>query len=277
MKNRLTALTIAGCVGLFCMWTAAVRARQVAAPPKTDGAPAVTVATPRPYGEFRIVPVRVHLLRDSETAAAVTRLTEKDITRIFMKANGIWQAAGVHLWVESIVTEKPGSTAGFEHVPSLPTEALLALRPEATRKTPMFHVYYIGEMAPNGIFMRRDGIFVKESARLRPVKGGIDEPLPRVTAHELGHGMGLPHRQDTFNLLASGTTGTGLNDAEIETVRKTIGNIAWVETPEQFLMAADQAGKDNKAEAARSMYRTLVEIPGESPIKRLATEHVSVE
>ena len=229
------------------------------------------------FDDFRIVPVRVHLLRDSETASAITRLTEKDIKRIFTKANGIWHAAGIHLWVESIVSEKPASTAGFEHAPSLPTNALLPLRPEATRSPGMFHVYYIGEMAPNGIFMRRDGIFVKESARLRPVKGGIDEPLPRVTAHELGHGMGLPHRQDTLNLLASGTTGTSLNDAEIEIVRTTVGKLDWVLTPEQFLKLAEKEEAEKKIDPARSRYFSLREIPGNSPLKKRAELHVSFE
>jgi hypothetical protein len=215
---------------------AAFHTLQDVAQSKSVQDPAELAAKPHdwPFDEFRIVPVRVHLLRDSETAAAVTRLTEKDIKRIFTKANGIWHAAGIHLWVESIVSEKPASTAGFEHAATLPTNALLPLRPMETRPPAMFHVYYIGEMAPNGIFMRRDGIFVKESARLRAVKGGIDEPLPRVTAHELGHGMGLPHRQDTFNLLASGTTGTSLNDTEIEIVRTTVSKLEWVLTPEQF-------------------------------------------
>lgn len=262
-------------MALVCACFAPVRAVQDLINPKKDGVAThvIPAKTARAYEDFRIVPVRVHLLRDSETKSAITHLTEKDVARIFSKANGIWHAAGVHLWVESIVAEKPASTTGYEHAPALPTEALLALRPEDTRTSLMFHVYYIGEMSPNGIFMRRDGIFVKESARLRPVAGGIDEPLPRVTAHELGHGMGLPHRQDTFNLLASGTTGTGLNDAEIEIVRKNLAAKPWVETPEQFLKAAEEAGKGSKSETARSMYLTLREIPGDSPFKKRAEEH----
>jgi hypothetical protein len=213
--------------------------------------------------------VRVHLLHDTDTPAASTKLTEEDITRIFKKANLIWQTAGVHLWVESIVSEKPASTIGFENSSSLTDQALLPLRPAATLEPGMFHVYYIGSMAPNGIFIRRDGIFVKETAQLRPVTGGIDEPLPRVTAHELGHGMGLPHRQDTFNLMASGTTGTGLNEAEVVIVRTTLDRLPWVQTPELFLKQGDQLeSAGNKAEAL-SHYRVILEIPGESSIKKL--------
>jgi hypothetical protein len=251
-------------------WTAAGPASpQTAAQSKP---PDATPPAARPYADYRIVPVRVHLLRDSETPAAVTRLTDKDIARIFAKVNGIWRPAGIRLWVESIVAEKPASTAGYEHAATLPTAALLALRPEESRAAGMFNVYYIGEMAPNGIFMRRDGIFVKESARLRPVAGGIDEPLPRVTAHELGHGMGLPHRQDTYNLLASGTTGTSLNETEIETVRRTVATLPWVRTPEQFLKDAERERGEHHAGMARSMLLALKEIPGQSPIKARAAE-----
>jgi hypothetical protein len=213
--------------------------------------------------EYRIVPVRVHLLRDTATPAAGTTLTTDDISRIFRKANEIWHAAGVHLRVESVVSEKPQSVGNSEHMDVLPIEALPALRPAATRPEGMFHVYYIGAMPPNGIFMGRAAIFVKESAKLRPVPGGIDEPLPRVSAHELGHGMGLPHRQDTTNLMASGTTGTGLNEAEIEIVRQTLGKLKWVETAETCRRAADALWAAGQKEEAVSRYRALLDLPGE--------------
>jgi len=276
MKRVRTAAAAAIWVLTAGMFPSGGWATQASDPPRpVSTAPSAAKTPPRPFSEFRIVPVRVHLLRDSETAAAVTRLTEKDIARIFKKANGIWHAAGIHLWVESIVTEKPASTTGYEHAASLPVAALKALRPPGSHPLRMFHVYYIGEMPPNGIFMGTDAIFVKESARLRPVEGGIDEPLPRVTAHELGHGMGLPHRQDTFNLLASGTTGTSLNDAEIDTVRSKTLAMAWVETVEQFLRDAAKAQADNRPDVARSMYQALTEIPGDSTLKKQAAEHLA--
>src|SRR5690349_1303615 len=153
MKRREIAAVLGGAALLF-IGTGFSRASQDAEKAKTDAAAASKPAVPRPFEEFRIVPVRVHLLRDSETKAAVTSLTEKDIRRIFAKATGIWHAAGIHLWVESIVSEKPASTAGYEHAESIPAQGLLALRPTESRKPGMFHVYYIGEMPPNGIFMR---------------------------------------------------------------------------------------------------------------------------
>lgn len=226
--------------------------------------------------EYRIVPVRVHLLRDTVTPAAGTTLTADDIARIFRKANEIWHAAGVHLRVESVVSEKPADIGEHEHKDVLPIDALSVLRPLETRAEGMFHVYYIGAMPPNGIFMRRDGIFVKESARLRAVPGGIDEPLPRVSAHELGHGMGLPHRQDTTNLMASGTTGTSLNEAEIEIVRQTVSKLKWVETPESCRKIANSLLASGQKEEALSRYRALLALPGAEGAKaeiRAKMEH----
>ncbi len=230
------------------------------------------------YAEYWVVPVRVHLLRETVTTAAGTTLANSDIARIFRKANGIWHAAGVHLRVESIVSEKPATRGENEHKTEMPIEALLALRPAETRQEGMFHVYYLGAMSPNGIYMRRDGIFVKETAKLRPVEGGIDEPLPRVSAHELGHAMGLPHRQDRTNLLASGTTGTSLNEVEIEIVRQTVSRLKWVETPETCLKTADAMLTIGKKEEALSRYRALLELSGDDKAKaalRTKIEHAT--
>ncbi len=69
-------------------------------------------------------------------------------------------------------------------------------------------MYYIHQFDVNGIYYGQHDAIVKETARLRAVPNGIDEPIPRVTAHELGHGLSLPHRQDQVNLMASGTSGT---------------------------------------------------------------------
>jgi len=223
--------------------------------------------------EFRFVPVRVHLLRAPDSAAG-THLTDNDIERIFRKANGIWQTAGVHLWVESVVEEKPDVPVGHEKDAELPVDVLPVLRPRASFSTTCFHVYYIHAMAPNGIYMGRDAVFVKETAQLRSVPGGIDEPLPRVTAHELGHGMGLPHRQDTTNLLASGTTGTSLNAAEIAVVRHNLAALKWTPTAEDFLKSAEDLAASGKLDAARSRYRALLELPDPSPLKEQARQRL---
>lgn len=229
----------------------------------------------RPISDYRIVPVRVHILQSANTPAANATLTAADIKRIFGKVNTIWHHAGVHMWVESVVVEKAEHTAGHESDKDLATNSLLQLRPEGSHPGGMFNVYYIGAMLPNGIYMRNDAVFVKQSAQLRPVVGGIDEPLPRVTAHELGHGMSLPHRQDTFNLMASGTTGTSLNDLEIDAVRNTVLAFSWALTPEAFLKLADEDIKMSKKDTAISRYRSLSELPGKSAVKDAALKNLA--
>jgi hypothetical protein len=115
---------------------------------------------------------------------------------------------------------------------------------------------------------------VQEAARLNPVPGGIDEPLPRVTSHELGHGLQLPHRQARTNLMASGTTGTSLNEAEIETARHTCYRLDWVEQAEAFLKKADDLLAVGKKEEARARYKAILELPGQSPLKDRAKERL---
>jgi hypothetical protein len=103
---------------------------------------------------------------------------------------------------------------------------------------------------------------VQETARLREVEGGIDEPIPRVTAHELGHALGLPHRQDRTNLLASGTTGTLLNAREVEIVRAKAPTIpGCVSVPALREAASAEEGRGD-IEKARRYRGWLAEIPG---------------
>ena len=236
-------------------------------------APATGSAQKSPAaGLFLIVPVRVHLLRSTVTPAAGTKLTFEDVRRIFKKANGIWHQAGIHLYLQSIVSEDARPATGFEHATVMPYNILLSLRPEGSKQAGMFHVYYLGEIPPNGVFMQTDGIFVKEAASLMPVEGGIDEPLPRVTAHELGHGMGLPHRQNVTNLMASGTTGTSLNAEEASLVHRTLEKLPWVQTPAQFLEDADRLMAAGKKPEAQAHYRTILELPVDVSIKKLARD-----
>ncbi len=221
----------------------------------------------RAYEEFRVVPVRIHLLHSAEASAVNTRLKANDIARITRKANDIWHAAGFHLWVESVVEEKAANAEARKDDVALTLDSMLPLRPSGTRADGMFHVYYVSAMSVNGVYMARDAIFVQDMAGLREVPGGIDEPLPRVTSHELGHAMGLPHRQDRTNLMASGTTGISLNEAEIEKVRHTTDAIRWILPVEKFLKETDILAASGKAEEAVSRYHALLDIPGGSNIK----------
>ncbi|HZE95761.1 MAG TPA: Matrixin [Planctomycetota bacterium] len=205
------------------------------------------------YEDFRIVPVRVHRLRCKDAAALDCNLEEADVRRVFEKANRIWNKAGLALAIESITREDAVQGPEFE---DSKLDSYKATRPEATRPAGMIHVYYVHELPTNGVFMGRDAIFVKDTAALRKVRGGVDEPLPRVTSHEIGHAMGLPHRQNTINLMASGTTGWSVSDDEIDAVREWAAQQAWVLSP---------------AAALEKGYCDLLSsLPGESPVKEQA-------
>ena len=161
------------------------------------------------------VPVRVHLMQSEQEAAMNTTLTEPDVTRIFTKVNKVWAPAGICFVVESVGVTRMAAAGG-----AMPQERML---------NGGLNVSYVKDMEQNGFWSGKLAV-VKDTAWLKKVDGGLDEPIPRVTAHELGHALGLPHRQEVTNLMASGTTGFSLNEEEIAKARAGAG---------KFVVAAD--------------------------------------
>jgi hypothetical protein len=166
------------------------------------------------------IPVRVHLMQSTNQPRLNTTLTEADVQRIFGKVNMIWSQANVHFEVEAVrrtqaqerkTDAKDGKQPEWQQIKD-------ALPQEATSPTAI-DVCYVKELIPNGFYYGEPAA-VKDTAVLTPVAGGIDEPIPRVTAHELGHALGLKHRQNVTNLMASKSAGFSLNQAEIDTARE---------------------------------------------------------
>ncbi|MGV3722428.1 MAG: Matrixin [Actinomycetota bacterium] len=237
-------------------------------------APAQTALT---ADEFRLLPLRVHLMQAKAAPELHTRLTDKDVRRVLGKVNGIWMQAGIQFFEESIRTEEAAGQELYAQLGESKLDALPRLiRPRGTRSPEMFHLYFIGQRGPNGVCF--DGspelLFIKESARLQSVRGGIDEPLPRVAAHEMGHALTLEHRQDRTNLMASGTTGTSLNDAEIAAARRSAEGLAWRLTPADALSRAGTLREEKATGAARSLYAALAGLPG-GEVARTARESLA--
>ena len=229
--------------------------------------------------EHRLLPLRIHLLRATESPDLDCKLQTADVLRVLGKVNGIWKQAGILFYAESIRSEKAAFQAFYEQLGANRTlEHLQQVRPRHSRDEKMFHAYYIHKMGPNGVILggKYELIFVKDTARLRAVPGGIDEPLPRVTAHEIGHRLGLPHRQDLVNLMASGTTGIGLNDREIRRARATADGWDWTLSPEKAAARADKLwGAEDGKPSATELYRALALLPGEGEIARRARQRLA--
>ena len=211
--------------------------------------------------EFLLAPLRIHLLSAPDTPAVTTTLTATDVARILPKINRVWAQAGMHFYLESLVREQAANLSS-DHELGKPDDrsVLLSLRPAASQDTNLLHVYYIKRMSVNGVYLG-PAIFVKDTASLREVEGGLDEPLPRVTSHELGHAFGLPHRQDTTNLMASGTTGIWLNEEEVRIVREQARKLAWIEPATTVSRKAEELNRAGKTNEASIWYRRLAAIP----------------
>jgi len=200
--------------------TAKLATRPVAAA-KAEAPP---VAKPPPRDQVLIIPLHVHVISDSERKDLDCKLTDDDLKRILGKVNRVWRQAGIQFHVQPILREPAHEPEAFDKARDRLAGGRLGLyrmiANPATRDLPGVHVYYLHELPPNGVYIGGNLCFVKETASLRKVKGGIDEPIPRVTSHEIGHALGLPHRQDVTNLMASGTTGTTFSDAEVKIARQ---------------------------------------------------------
>ena len=242
--------------------------------------PATDVRIPPPFETFLVIPLRVHVLSAPDLPEIDCKLRDEDVTRIVGKINGVWKMAGLHWGLDAIVREPAARQEKFKLARALGRGANLGiyrlLAPDESRDFDGLHVYYIHEFAVNGVWLGA-AAFVQETAELREVKGGIDEPIPRVTAHELGHALGLSHRQDRTNLLASGTTGTLINTREVESVRKTAKALAGVKTVAELKAEATLAEKSGDHPRARIFWTWLAEIPGADGEPKAALERLRVE
>ncbi|HEX8913273.1 MAG TPA: hypothetical protein VF796_13010, partial [Humisphaera sp.] len=229
------------------------------APPDTR--PTTAAVTTQPArADVLILPLHAHVLSAPGRPDIDCKLTDDDLARILGKANRIWRQAGVQFAV-TVHREPAADVEGFDKLRAKAVPGALgvykALAPVATRDLPGVHVYYVHELPPNGVYLGGSTCFVKETASLRKVPGGIDEPIPRVTSHEVGHFLGLPHRQDVTNLMASGTTGTTFNEAEVKVSRAKAAATKGAMTVVEAERAAAEAEKSGDKAAAKALRDAL--------------------
>jgi hypothetical protein len=229
------------------------------------------------FEDYLLVPLRVHLLSAQAAPEIGTTLTKEDVARILEKINRVWSQAGVHFFLESLVEEEAANQDAYAHRETqngVEDNWILQLRPKRSMSDGLFHIYYVKHMRNNGIYFP-EAIFVKDTASLRAVEGGIDEPLPRVTSHELGHALALAHRQSNTNLMASGTTGTSLNAAEITRARAAASGLSWIEPAPVVMERANELYRTNRSKEAAALYARIATIRLESEAVALAKQRAA--
>lgn len=161
--------------------------------------------------------VRVHLVQSASHPRLQTTLGEADIRAILGEVNGIWAQAGIRFELEGV-----GILQALNIAPKKWLERdrnwVKSAIPTNQFSSTAIDVCFVKEMGPNGFFYG-EPVVVCEKPEFTKVKGGADNPVARVAAHELGHVLFLQHRQDHTNLMASGRNGITLNKQEIKDAR----------------------------------------------------------
>ncbi len=223
-------------------------------------------AQPVVADRFLIVPIHAHILTAPDLELADCKLKDEDVTRSIGKLNTIWNKAGIHFGLDSIVREPASQRDRFRLLAELNGGELeasdfLMLMPKQTRAFDGFHAYFFHELPFNGAYVGDDCVVVQEGARLKAVDGGIDDPIARVLGFALGRALSLqPRREPETNLMALGTTGVSIDADDAERARRVAKTIKGVLTFAEAQHAAEAAQTAGQAERAKLIRAWLDEI-----------------
>jgi hypothetical protein len=190
----------------------------------------VTIQGPFPPDSILELSLRVHLLRSSESPGLTTTLADSDVHTYLATANSIWQQAGIHWNLESMVREDALNGALFERMIAGQARGQLpAFVPRDALLTPGWNLFLIQDFGRIG-----GGVFLPEIQGVLLAQRGFGYELPpdgrggATLAHELGHSLGLKHEQcdGMRNIMANGCWNAS--------ARSSL-------TPEQIALARTQA------------------------------------
>jgi len=195
MKNTaLLSLVVIALLSFNTVSAGQDPAREQLAPVHIDGCS----AAPFPLGPVYRIPLRVHLGESGRNP--------QEFKDILDEINHIWLSqAGICFVMQVVLDDEPleqGMDIWF--MPVLP-----------------------GGPGMNGYFRSNHDIQVRDTPILRPAEHPARHPAARTAAHECGHGLSLPHRQDSDdNLMRSKTYGWQLSGQEIRDARRAAAKMA---------------------------------------------------
>ncbi len=175
-------------------------------------------AVPDAVWQTMVLPVHVHLVRSVTEPQFHSGMVERDFEAVLAEVNRIWGAAGIRFALVG-VTEMNAIDVAPKRLFQRSRNWVKAALPPAELVAGRLDVCVVHEMGPNGFFYG-EPVVVSETAKSSRVRGGSENTIGRVLAHEFGHVLSLEHCKDRDGLMAPGLNGILLKNDEIQAARR---------------------------------------------------------